>query len=261
MGIISSRAFWSTAHDCTNDEAEIKSANPIILEAARACLRNAKEAAYDLFSVFIHNFDNMHIIDRRTIYLCCFSSERDGEHLWRMYGKNGDGVCLGIRVLNDDPRPVHPQQVSFTADVIYSEQSLRENVTQAFRKVATLMSSARRTKANLQRGRDALYRISAICSVTAKDVAWQDEREVRHVTFYRDEHGFIPNERTTADGKVVRYTPVLVRQEGKRIAFAEIIIGSKRNFEKSKEELEAHLAACGYTKDCIEYPEIKVSEK
>lgn len=34
-GIIASQQFWATAHDCTNDEAELVSADSIIVEVAK----------------------------------------------------------------------------------------------------------------------------------------------------------------------------------------------------------------------------------
>jgi len=33
-GILKSQAFWETAHDCTNDEAELRSADATVMEVA-----------------------------------------------------------------------------------------------------------------------------------------------------------------------------------------------------------------------------------
>jgi hypothetical protein len=258
-GILSTRTFWSTAHDCTNDDKELRSADHIILEVAQDCLRDAVGAAIDVFRRFVANFDTMRLTDKRIIYLTCFCSSRDDQHMWKLYGRDSTGICLGIRILMDDRRPVHAQRVSFTADVIYSEQSLRYRLTKAFRKIAHALKGVRSTMQHLEGGLDALYRIAAIQSVIAKQHQWCDEHEVRHVTFARDSDGIKPLERTDATGRVIRYTPVEVRETGKLIALSEIIVGGRVDFKQTRETIVEELTVFGYLANMIEYPDISVS--
>jgi hypothetical protein len=51
----------------------------------------------------------------------------------------------------------------------------------------------------------------------------------------------------------------MVRAEGKRIAFAEIILGRNQNLETASERLKKVLEANGYTVGDMEYPTIKAS--
>jgi hypothetical protein len=256
-GIISSRTFWSTAHDCTNDKAELQSAHDVVREVARECLPGARGRSAIALAMLLKKYDSMFITMRRTIYLTCFSSLRDDADLWRKYTNSG-GVCLALPIINEAV-PNNSQKVSFTIDVNYSRKDLRKILRTSYRKVCAALDRADRSDANLGEGLNALYRIAAYASIYTKGSEWESEHEVRHVTFGRHDDSIIPNHRTRADGSDVRYTPVLVRHEGKRIALAEIIVGPQLDFENARTELLAHLDECGYTTDCMEYPNIKKS--
>jgi hypothetical protein len=52
-GILRSQTFWATAHDCTNDEAELKSADGIIMEVAREVRRSTRGAASTVLDLFL----------------------------------------------------------------------------------------------------------------------------------------------------------------------------------------------------------------
>jgi hypothetical protein len=62
-----------------------------------------------------------------------------------------------------------------------------------------------------------------------------------------------------ANGKIIRFLPISVRADGKRIAFSEIIVGSNRNAQETREQLTSLLATKGYKVGDIEYPEIIAS--
>src|SRR5271155_332278 len=85
-GILSSRAFRSTAHDCTNDEAELKSADEIVMEVARVYQGRASGLAADVFNMFLKNYRDTTVAGL-TMYLACFSSVRDNDKMWQMYGR------------------------------------------------------------------------------------------------------------------------------------------------------------------------------
>ncbi len=84
-GILRSQTFWATAHDCTNDEAELKSADAIVMEVARELRRNAKGAASTVLDLFLDGYPRLQITQLRTVYLTCFSVARDDKEQWRKY--------------------------------------------------------------------------------------------------------------------------------------------------------------------------------
>src|ERR1700719_2679311 len=45
-GILESQIFGSSAHDCTNDDAELNSANAIVIEVAKACRQSAETESH-----------------------------------------------------------------------------------------------------------------------------------------------------------------------------------------------------------------------
>jgi hypothetical protein len=259
LNILTSQEFWSTAHDCTNDEAELASANSIVVEVAQTCRRkNDTGTAAKVLDVFLANYPNSMITQMRTVYLSCFSAARDDESQWREYGDNGCGVCLGIRVL-EEPAPKKTEIVSVTLEVDYSETSLRAWLAETFGQICSALARVQPSSSNCEEGLSALYRIAAYASIRAKRDKWKSEQEVRLVTLARHTTGVEHRERTSATGKVIRYLPVSVRANGKLIALDEIIIGANQNSEETREQLKTLLAAKGYEVGSVEYPRITVS--
>ena len=124
QGILTSQRFWATAHDCTNDEAELISADDVIIEVARYLLKNATGAAAEVLRKF-EGYATLQVTRLISVCLTCFSVARDDEAQWRKYGDNGRGVCLGIRVLNE---PGPEDSSSALVKVDYSESSWRSDL-------------------------------------------------------------------------------------------------------------------------------------
>jgi hypothetical protein len=87
----------------------------------------------------------------------------------------------------------------------------------------------------------------------AKQAPWEVEKEFRLVTIVRPDAGVEPRERRLGV-KTIRYLPVAVRDNGKRIAFAEIITGPNQNAEDAGERLKLILVEHGYAAGDLEYP-------
>jgi hypothetical protein len=255
QGILASQRFWATAHDCTNDGAELVSADAVIIETATDLLKNAMGVAAKVLRLFVEGYANLHVTKVITVCLTCFSIARDNEQQWRKYGDDGRGVCLGIRVL-DEPSPKGYSSALVKVD--YSEQSWRASLAQNFGAVCSLLSGVAASGKNLRLGLAALHRIAAFASIGAKRAEWAVEQEFRQVTVIPQNSDLRIEERE-AGGKVIRYLPVPVRAVGKRIAFSEIIIGSSRNFEESCDQLKNFLATQGYRAGDIEYPQFTPS--
>jgi hypothetical protein len=256
QGILASQRFWATAHDCTNDEAELISADDVIIEVAKDLLKNATGAAAEVLRQFVEGYATLQVTRLISVCLTCFSVARDDEAQWRKYGDEGRGVCLGVRVLNE-PGPEGSSSALVKVD--YSESSWRDDLTGHFGEVCSLLSRAVPSRKTFELGLSALHRVAAFASIGAKRAEWAVEQEFREVTLVPKKSQIRLLERQTPDGKVTKYLPVQVRADGKRIAFSEIIIGSNRNAEESRAQLEGLLAEHSYKVGDIEYPEIIVS--
>ena len=254
--ILSSQQFRATAHDCTNDAAELVSANSIIIEVAKELRENATGTAAKVLDLFIHEYPNRKVNKLITVGLACFSVARDDKEQWKRYGDDGRGICLGIPRL-DEPSPMNPPAALIKVD--YSESSWRNNLRKSFGKVCSILSRNEDSPQNCELGRLTIHRIAALTSIKAKQAKWVAEQAFRLVTLVRRNTGIQLKERESA-GKTMRYLHVSLRAEGKRIALDEIIIGSNRNAEDTREQLKELLADKGYKlTDSIEYPVITVS--
>jgi hypothetical protein len=255
QGILASQRFWATAHDCTNDKAELVSADTVIVEVANEMRKSATGAAAEVLRLFVEGYAKQQVTKVITVCLACFSVARDDAEQWRRYGDNGRGVCLGIRAL-DEPGPTDPPSALVKVD--YSESSWRCDLTKTFGAICALLARAGASRRNHELGLSALHRIAAFASIGAKRAEWAVEQEFRWVTLVSRNSQIQLKERD-ADGKVKRFLPVAVRAGGKRIAFSEIIVGPNWNAEDAGEQLQRVLAEQGYKVADMEYPEITAS--
>lgn len=108
---------------------------------------------------------------------------------------------------------------------------------------------------NLKLGLSALNRVAAFIAISAKREQWSVEQEFRHATILHPDARVRPSERKSGD-KTIRYLPVRLRSEGKKLAFAEIITGPNQDADNSRERLKRLLADSGYVPSSLEYPEI-----
>jgi hypothetical protein len=257
-GILCGQHFWETAHDCTNDEAEIKSAHSVIVEVAESLRTKASGVTARVLDLFVDSYPRLRLDKMKTVYLSCFSLARDDRGQWENYANDGQGLCLAVRILNE-PSPNPKDRASALIQVDYSEESWRNHLKTNFTKVCDLLSRAVNSDRNVELGSSALYRISAFTSIMAKKPQWSQEREVRHVTFLRDEASAKPKERKRGD-KIIRYLDdVELRVGGKKLAFAEIIIGPNQDITEAQQHLTVLLEESGYKAGAFEYPEITVS--
>lgn len=258
-GILFGQHFWETAHDCTNDAAEIKSARSVIVEVAKTLCMTRTGAAARVLNLFIDTYSRLQLDKMKTVYLSCFSLARDDEKQWKNYADDGRGLCLAVRVLKE-PSPNPIDRASALIQVDYSEDSWRNQLMSNFAKVCDLLSRSVNTRQTLELGSSALYRIAAFASIRAKQPQWLVEKEVRHVTFLRDAAKARPKERKRGD-KTIRYLDdVELRMHGKQLAFAEIIIGPNQDSTEAQSRLTALLSEASYHVGTPEYPTITASQ-
>jgi hypothetical protein len=255
-GILSEQQFWATAHDCTNDPAELISADSIFLEALRSERKHATGAAVQALDYLLDGYQSLQVGRVLTACLACFSAARDDVPQRRKYAEEGRGLCLGVQILDEAfPRDRRQPLVK----VLYSESLWRKNVTKALREICSLLSRADACRENVATGFKALYRIATHAAISAKKPEWEVEQEYRLVRLVDQNERHELKKRESA-GKTIRYLPLFVRTGGKRIALSEITIGPNQTAEEAREGLTGLLARSNYRPDCPEYPKIRVSE-
>lgn len=251
--ILESQTFWATAHGCTNDKGELTSANHVIFEIAKARRQTASGLVATVLDAFLRNYESEAIAKIRTAYLICFSTARDDENQWARYGEDGNGVCLGLKVINERA-PEDGIVFSRLLQVTYSEDSLREWFSDSLEKFCLALSRYPASEQYVRPAIATLRGLAAFASMTTKTSDWSGEKEVRYVTMDRFERGVEPHIRISSNGKEIRYLPVSLRTAGKLIALDEIIVGSKQDFGAARGQFEVLLRSKGYVEGAIEYP-------
>lgn len=258
-GILCGQHIWETAHDCTNDAAELLSAHSVIVEVAAKLREDAHGVVAATLDLFLKSYPRLQVNKLKTIYLACFTLGRDDREQWRKYADNGRGLCLGVRILNETI-PTPRDTGSALIEVDYSEESWRNQLTTDFGTICTELSRARYSKTNIALGSSALFRIAAFASIRAKHPNWAVEQEIRHATLIRDGANIRPKERIR-DDKTIRYLDdVELRTVGKKLAFAEIIVGPNQNADEAKIRVFALLDEAEYRPGTLEYPEVTISQ-
>jgi hypothetical protein len=141
-GILTSRQVWVSTHDCTNDQAELHSADEIILTVARDLRSWFGSRAQDVLTRFLDNYTTSHVTNLASHYLACFSEARDKESQWRCYADQGHGLCLGIRLLRDrGEKPPDDNPLCRWLRVDYSPDSWKARLRKYFSDVCLRLNA------------------------------------------------------------------------------------------------------------------------
>lgn len=255
-GILKSQEFWSTAHVCTNDPAEIVTADAAIVDVAKTMQQRSQDGIAELLTLFVESYPKLQIGQMTAIYLSCFSLARDDRGQWCRYADGGAGVCLGVRVLSEPgPPSAHIGVGSFLVDVDYTEDAWRTRVAESFEAVLAVMrrDDVPFSRPNVEQALSALHRIAAMASIRAKTPEWASEQELRHVTIAHPDASLAPKERQSR-GHTVRYLPVVVRADNKRIALGEVLIGPNQDGQAGCKQMQQLLDDAAYKVGDFEYP-------
>lgn len=260
-GILKAQMFWATAHDCSNDQAELKTADSIVMNVAERLKVALKPECSGFLQLLLEGLPKTNVATVAAIYLACFSAARDKLSQWDRYGDGGAGVCLALPTLAE-PQPVDGFSRAMVR-VRYSEAEVDVAVEASFRRVcATLQESLRQ---GVPRGNNtavhplnALYRISGIAALVAKKPEWSSEEEWRVAAIVKPAVDK-PLRRTRADGQEVRYIELPLRASGRPLILSEIIIGPKQDPAEARDRATKLLLDCGYLADGPGAPMISVS--
>lgn len=254
-GILSSRQVRHTSWNCTNDKAELTSADEAIVATATNLMKTTMGRGRYLLQKFVTNYQANHVTEVvPRIYLACFSEAPDIENQWQHYACDGHGLCLGFRVLTGEYAPEDGGVVIQLAKVDYTEVSWREKVSAGFRSVCRTFNFFTASSRADQLSADALaltamYQIAASAATTAKKPNWSAEREWRTLAMLRKGHTIQPQ---VSRGRT--YIQLYLREPGKLLLFEEIIVGKA----KDQQRLQDLLSTNGYPHYSATLPRISV---
>jgi hypothetical protein len=261
-GILLSRQFWFTAHECTNDDAELKSADAVVIRAARKVRRLLRGGAADILDLFVGEYDKIPELIG-SVFLACFSEAKDKNSQWEGYADGGRGLCLGIRVLREETMSEDLSVATSLHRVDYSKASLQQRVETALREVCGVVTGFRGRKPAEDRSArelalNAMCRVGHYAAVTAKRPKWAGEKEWRRVAFLGRGRTVQPLERVFS-GRTIRYLSLPIRESGRPLALDEIIIGRQQDLEAARRRLQCLLTRTGYPSVYAEMPRITIA--
>ncbi len=247
-GILTSKEFWATIHRDMDDPAELDSAGDVIRAVAtelRQC--TPKEDDARVLDMLLDKYSEWKASEAFDSFLACFCSARDKVSQWRDYGDSGRGVCLGVKVIRDEPAPAELPPIGgrVLLQVDYDPGSWRNRVKRKFMEVMSLRRRCLTTYPHVDSGDSlviagvALQQIAAYAESFAKKPKFSKEEEWRIV-------GLAPAGaqcRSHQDGRA--FAPLRVRVDGRLIALAEVIVGPDAP-PSTEGEVHRLLAEVGY---------------
>ncbi len=248
-GILRHQLFWATAHDCTNDPAELKTADAIVMNVAQRLKDELKGVCSEFLQLLIEGLPKTNVTKVAHIYLACFSAARDKASQWSAYGDNGRGVCLAFPLLPEPP-PADGIDRAIVR-VRYGELEVERAVEKSIHLVCealrrSLKQGVPRDNESAKHPLNALYRISGIAALAAKKPDWASEQEWRVAAVVKPTADK-PLKRTRADGQEVRYIELPLRAQGRRLALSEVILGPDQDPDDARKRATTLLQQCGYS--------------
>jgi hypothetical protein len=247
-GIVKSRTIWHTAHDCTNDPGELRGADDQVRALALDMRGRTRRGDREVLDHFLSVFSGRSLSEIATVYIASHSTVRDNRHAWERYGRDGGGVCLGIRVLpehfEEDPKVVIGRGLH---KVHYDLAIWRARVEEVFSKVLDLAFDERRRGGEPSRVTQdaglALLMIAARAAMAVKTPDWAEEAEWRQTALVAPTFPGKPLVRE-ARGQSLRYLPLPARRGRMRLALDEVIVGP--NSRPRETEVLQQLRDSGY---------------
>ena len=262
-GILSSCAFWATAHDCTNDASELRSTDSAAIEIANEMMGCSSRPGQILLKRFLSRYEAERATAKLRVFLICFSGARDKDSQWTAYAESGAGICLGLATsLPEDP-PGSAEFGKAVLQVDYSSESWKSRIRSGFREVLGLYDDfTRRRNQYTDYGRDyalsALNRIAAYAATVGKYPKWKSEEEWRLIVLPRKNKKPDVKYRE-APGRTVDYLEVPLRIDYLPIVFSEIMIGPNQDRSEGKKRIAALLGEAGYPSEFAGMPEVTFS--
>lgn len=243
--ILRSQQFRASAHDCTNDKAELASADATILDAVRQARENTQGIlTRRVLGLFLDTYQDLRLGASRRAYLVCFSTTRDDPYQWCRYGARGNGVCLGLRLFGI-PQPRIEGVATGFFPVDYRESHLRNKIHDWLQEFVATCDRAEDIEHNWRLAIDALNVTAAAWALASKQAEWEPEREVRAIFLAREGCRIVPVEEPQENGSIRRYSPVALTRL-RRMPVEEFIIGPNQDASEGRTKALGLLEGVGY---------------
>jgi hypothetical protein len=146
-----------------------------------------------------------------------------------VYGRDGAGVCLGLRLFRI-PEPLVPNIATGFLPVSHGTVELRQKLDEWLDEFALIMErvDSPDREETWRNALDALNLTAAAWALSTKAPRWQDEHEVRMIFLVRDGRTVAPNTRIRPDGREHRYIAVPVTRLP-RMPVEEFIVGANQD--------------------------------
>ena len=258
--VLLSNEFWATAHDCTDDKAELLTADQLVDEAAQR-LKEDGGACGALLGLLLEREAKLHVANLAPPFLACFSAAHDKPSQWREYADGGTGVCLGVATLPGER--VHNEGFGTGfARVRYDVVEVEREVRDAFSAICKHLQSAidagvKDTKRLAIIGLTGFHRVAAHAAILTKKKTFSQEEEWRLFAIAQPGRGRVYDRGTTE--RPWRYVRLKLRPGGKRMRLRELLIGPNQDCESARQRAADLLHKAGYSSDSDETPAIVCS--
>lgn len=243
FSILRQRRFRAAVHEDTNDRDEFTFADAAITEEARAAYDGARGVLRQALRRFLNEFDKVRPRESRRAHLVCFSQERDDACQWWDYGKRGQGVCIGVRLLGA-PEPPMPQLTTGIFPVTYGTDGLRGKIAGWHRTVSASIAHVENplNQMHVESALQTIWTTALAWAFTTKALKWESESEIRMLLYKRKGATLEPPlSAKRDDGSSYRFFEMQVAGDG-HLPLDELILGpnvSGHDLDEARHQLAA----------------------
>ncbi len=246
-GILRDRAFWLTDLRAASDMNEMQHVDALVVDVASELLKRRRDRPSRMvLGHFLQNYSNLRPRNmyELQVFVVCFCTADEDADMWssKLYGREHEGVCLSIKVLDNESHPpilLRRSAIHSVAGIYvnYDAEVERGLLADAFRAVLREVR-AQRGNAELRRATVGLFQLAAKSSVFMKSPKYANEKEHRVYAVLREPH----------DVDILdepRRVVMPARPADKALDLARVTVGSKLG-EAGQARAEALLVELGY---------------
>lgn len=227
-GILTNQVIWATDHHDVEDKDELRAAEAVVDAVVLELRSSLPTQASDLLHEFHGRYSKTRIASVATIYLSCFTKERDASYHWDKFAPKG-GACLVLKTVAGEEAPNFYRGVKLgrtgfpiAYDSLVWEARIREGLLGVIREYEAFARCALAWGINAEAREEtilALINVAAIAGISSKVRDLEPEAEWRWaaVSHSRQEP---PVERHGDK----RYLPLRFRPGDKKFELDELIV-------------------------------------
>ena len=263
-GILTDRGFHARHHYDTNDPLELRAPDELSIRVARELSGKYSGLTRTLLTYFAQKHPQNRLSEITDVFIASFTSERDEKLHWEKYGNAGAGICIVLKV-KDEENP-ELQRMGIGTElmrVTYEPEEWRMNLRGTFEAVIQEFAGMTNTPRDEdflrtigQRALVALARLTGKAAMSSKIEDWQHEKEWR-VGGMREAASDVPI--VEPPGRSGRVILLPGRPLGRLLDIEELIIGGKQNPDSAMERIRTILVNAGYPSADASTPRISAS--